>query len=126
MKARMIFLRPEAVPLAILIIALFISAPLTGHFDLHYLLDSTSQFAEIGLMALAMTFVIISGQIDLSVASGLALIGVVAAHLHVHHGWPMQLVIPTSILMGLFLGLFNGFLVTVIGLPSLAATLGTF
>jgi rhamnose transport system permease protein len=121
-----LILRPESVTFLILLIALFISTRLSGHFDLPYLLDSTSQFSEIGVMALAMTFVIISGNIDLSVASGLALIAVIAAHVHVQHHWPMSLVIPFALALGLILGLFNGLLVTLIGLPSLTATLGTF
>ncbi len=79
---------------------------------------------ETGIMALAMTFIIISGNIDLSVASGLALIAVCSARLF-EAGVPMQWVMVLAILMGIILGLFNGLLITKLGLPSLTVTLGT-
>jgi rhamnose transport system permease protein len=119
-------LRPEAVTVVLLLIALCVAPLLSSAFSISYLLDSTSLLAEIGILALAMTLVIISGNIDLSVASGLALIAVVAAVLHDQYNWPMGVIIPFSLLLGVMLGLINGLLVTWIGLPSLTATLGTF
>ena len=75
-------------------------------------------------MALAMTFVIISGNIDLSIASGLALVACVSARLY-SAGMPMPVVMPAAIVVGLGLGLFNGLLVAKLRLPSLVVTLGT-
>ncbi len=117
---------PEAVTFLILILAFVISANLSPYFlDLPYLFDSTSLYMEIGILALAMTLVIITGNIDLSVASGLALVAAIAAILHVNLGVPMILVIPAALLTGCLLGLFNGLLVTRLKLPSLTVTLGT-
>ncbi len=117
---------PEIVTFFVLILAFVVSANLSPYFlDLPYLFDSTSLYMEIGILALAMTLVIISGNIDLSVASGLALVGAVAALLHVKLHVPMILVIPISLLTGCLLGLFNGLLVTRLKLPSLTVTLGT-
>src|SRR3954465_1696667 len=112
-----IVLRPEAVTVLLLLIALIVAPLLSSAFSISYLLDSTSLLAEIGILALAMTLVIISGNIDLSVASGLALIAVVSAMLHTQYHWPMELVIPFSLVLGVVLGLINGLLVTWIGLP---------
>jgi rhamnose transport system permease protein len=121
-----LILRPEAVTVVLLLIAILVSTRLSSAFSFSYLLDSTSLLAEVGIIGLAMTLVIISGNIDLSVASGLALIAVVGAVLHTQYHWHMGAVIPFSLVLGLALGLLNGLLVTKVGLPSLTATLGTF
>jgi rhamnose transport system permease protein len=78
---------------------------------------------EIGLLALAMTLVIISGNIDLSVASGLALVACASAWLSQRAG--MGIVIPFALAFGMCLGLFNGILIAKLKLPSLTVTLGT-
>jgi rhamnose transport system permease protein len=92
---------------------------------------------EVGVMALAMTLVIVSGNIDLSVASAAALVGCVVASLHAGfpsvaapnvprvHPLPMGACIPIGLVLGLGLGLFNGVLVAKFKLPSLTVTLGT-
>jgi rhamnose transport system permease protein len=117
---------PEWVTFLFLVAAFVVSARLSPFFlDVFYIFDSTSYYVEIGILALAMTFVIITGNIDLSVASGLALVAVVTAMLHVQLGLPMEIVIVLSLGFGALLGLFNGLLVVKLGLPSLAVTLGT-
>ncbi|MDQ0821274.1 rhamnose transport system permease protein [Arthrobacter sp. V4I6] len=76
------------------------------------------------LIAMPMTLIIITGEIDLSVAStaGLtsALMGVLWAS-----GMDIWLVLTTSLLAGVAAGMFNGLLIAVLGLPSLAVTIGT-
>src|SRR5438045_96751 len=85
--------QPEAIAAALLVVAFIIAAITSPYFlDVRFLLDSTSQRMEIGVMALAMTLVIVSGNIDLSVASALSLIAVVAGRLH-ERGWSMSAVI---------------------------------
>jgi rhamnose transport system permease protein len=76
------------------------------------------------LIAMPMTLIIITGEIDLSVAStaGLtsALMGVLWAG-----GMDIWLVLAICLLAGTAAGMFNGFLIAVLGLPSLAVTIGT-
>jgi rhamnose transport system permease protein len=123
---RLVTRNPELITLLVLIGTFVLSANLSPYFlDVFYLFESTSLYMEIGIMALAMTLVIMSGNIDLSVASGLALVAAVAAILHLDWGIPMALVIPLALLLGCGLGLFNGLLITRLGLPSLTVTLGT-
>ena len=74
------------------------------------------------IVALMMTLVIINGEIDLSVASVMGLAACVLAVLF-HAGVPMPLAIIAAIFSGLAAGLFNGFWVAYVGLPSLAVTL---
>jgi rhamnose transport system permease protein len=80
--------------------------------------------SEIALMALPLTLVIVAAEIDLSVASVLALSSAVMAYLW-NHNQPIETIIPICIGVGALCGAFNGFLVTRLGLPSLAVTIGT-
>jgi len=79
---------------------------------------------EIMIVALVMTLIIITGEIDLSVGSMVALTGCVMG-VAWHHGWPMWLAAASAIVTGGIAGSLNGFLVTKVGLPSLAVTIGT-
>ncbi|MCC6945810.1 MAG: ABC transporter permease [Thermomicrobiales bacterium] len=80
---------------------------------------------EKAIVALIMTFVIISGEIDLSVASMMGLAAAVMATLY-ESGWNMALAIVAALLVGLVLGAINGFFVAKIGINSLAVTLAGF
>ena len=77
------------------------------------------------LMAMPLAFIIISGEIDLSIASiaGLsaASMGALWAQLHL----PVPLIVLLCAAIGVVCGAINGFLITVVGLPSLAVTIGT-
>jgi rhamnose transport system permease protein len=81
--------------------------------------------SEVALMALALTLVIVAAEIDLSVASVLALSSALMADLW-NRGLPLELIMPICLVAGALCGAFNGFLVTRLGLPSLAVTIGTF
>jgi rhamnose transport system permease protein len=81
-------------------------------------------YGELAIMVLPMTLVVLSGEIDLSIASVLALSSSLVGYLWSEH-WPMPLVIAVVLAAGLACGAFNGVLVTRFGLPSLAVTIGT-
>ncbi|WP_456600197.1 ABC transporter permease [Blastococcus sp. SYSU DS0616] len=76
------------------------------------------------LIALPLTMVIITGEIDLSVASTVGLTGAVMGQLWIA-GLPLELIVPLCLLLGAVLGAVNGALVTRLGLPSLAVTIGS-
>ena len=80
--------------------------------------------APILLIALPMTLIIITEEIDLSVASIVGLSSVMTGIL-TEAGWPFAAAAVAAILVGAVAGAINGFLVTVVGLPSLAVTIGT-
>ena len=80
--------------------------------------------SEVALMALALTLVIVAAEIDLSVASVLALSSALMAWLW-NSGLPLELIMPICLVAGGVCGAFNGLLVTRLGLPSLAVTIGT-
>ena len=81
--------------------------------------------APILLIALPMTLVIITGEIDLSVASVVGLSSVLVGQLHHDAGLSIPLAALVAIAVGVVCGLLNGYLVAYVGLPSLAVTLGT-
>lgn len=76
------------------------------------------------LIALPMTFIIISGEIDLSVASTAGLTAAVMGRTW-EAGLDMWLVVVLCLLVGIVCGAFNGLLVAAVGLPSIAVTIGT-
>ena len=93
-----------------------------GPLTLYYLFLDT---APILMIALPMTLVIITGEIDLSVASVMGLSSVVVGILHADFGLSIPVAGVIAILVGTLCGAFNGFLVAYVGLPSLAVTIGT-
>jgi rhamnose transport system permease protein len=79
---------------------------------------------EIAIMTLPMTLIIISGEIDLSVASTLGMSSAMLGFLW-SKGWPMLAIFVVVLLLGAVAGAINGLLITRLGLPSLAVTIGT-
>src|SRR5579863_10622326 len=79
---------------------------------------------EIAIMTLPMTLIVISGEIDLSVASILGMSSALLGFLWAR-GWPMPAIFVTLAVTGILAGAINGLLVTRLRLPSLAVTIGT-
>jgi ribose transport system permease protein len=110
--------------LAGLIVLALVLWGLTPHFlTVSNLLNVAQQTTLVAIIAVGMTFVIITGGIDLSVGSVLAFAGVVMASL-LQKGWPLLLTLLAGLGVGLLCGLFNGLLITVGKLPPFIATLG--
>ena len=86
--------------------------------------DATFNFTEKALIALAMALLIISGEIDLSVAAIMALAST-AMGFALQFGVDTPGLVVIGIAVGLTCGAFNGFLVTRLGLPSIVVTIGT-
>ena len=94
-----------------------------GFLTLNNLFNITRSTSMIVVMAVAMTFVISAGELDLSVGSTAALAALVSA-LTMQAGYGIVVGILAGILCGLFVGLINGFFVTVVNIPSFLVTLG--
>ena len=107
-------------------IAIFITNSFMSPFFLNAwnLSDMTFNFTEKAMIAFAMALLIISGEIDLSVASIIALASTaMGAAVQIGVGTPGLVLIGLTV--GLLCGAFNGFLVTRMGLPSIVVTIGT-
>jgi rhamnose transport system permease protein len=92
--------------------------------DPYSLSDLTFNFTEKGLIAFAMALLIISGEIDLSVAAIIALASTMMG-MAVQAGADTPVLVLIGIVVGLGCGAFNGLLVTRLGLPSIVVTIGT-
>lgn len=92
--------------------------------DINMLLFSTSDFICIGIVALPLTLVIISGGIDISLGSTIGLCAI-ALGVMMQAGWPMALAIPLTLVVGLLCGLLNAALIHYTGISPLVITLGT-
>ncbi|OON71875.1 ABC transporter permease [Streptomyces tsukubensis] len=109
----------------LLVVLLLLSFSLVDGFgnalNLSFLIGNT---LPIALLALPMTMLVVAGEIDLSVASTAGLSGAVMGALW-NAGMSIETIIPVCLLIGVVCGLVNGLLVTRLGLPSLAVTIGT-
>ena len=112
--------------LLIVAVAVFIANSFLSPYFLNAwnLSDATFNFTEKALIALPMAMLIIAGDIDLSVASILALAST-AMGLVMTAGAPVPLIVATGLLTGLLCGAVNGVLVAGLGLPSIVVTIGT-
>jgi len=82
-----------------------------GFFSLQVFLNLLIDNAFLVIVAVGMTFVVLSGGIDLSVGSVIAFTTMVSASLVEKHGWSPAVVIPLVLLMGTAFGAFMGFLI---------------
>jgi len=119
------FLKPELNIFLFLILSLVAGTLMSSNFlDFEYLMNSTTLYAEFGIIALPFTYLLISGEIDVSVASMMTLVACTMGkvfQLGVDFVW----VLIIGVLTGVLIGLINGLLVTLTKLPSLIITLGT-
>lgn len=122
---RRLTLTREAAVIALLLAVVLYAMGNVDNFDgpltlTYLLLDVT----PILLIALPMTMVIVTGEIDLSVASVVGLSTVLVGVLH-EGGMSIPVAGTIALIAGVACGALNGFLVAYVGLPSLAVTIGT-
>lgn len=108
--------------LAVLVVAFSL---LSGRFlQVDNFINIAQQIAVIGVAAFGMTFVIMLGEIDLSVGAMIAVASMTAAQV-LAHGGGMPLAIVAALGIGAAMGIVNGALVAWVGLPSFIVTLAT-
>ena len=112
--------------LAVVAVAIFVANAFASPYflDPWNLSDASFNFTEKALIAFAMAMLIIAGEIDLSVASIIALCSTVMGVAMVA-GAPVWLLVALGLGTGLICGAFNGLLVAGFGLPSIVVTIGT-
>ena len=115
----------EAILLAVAVMVFVANAFASPYFlNAWNLSDATFNFTEKAMIALAMAMLIIAGEIDLSVASIIALAST-AMGLAMTAGFETPLLVLVGLVTGLACGAFNGGLVAGLGLPSIVVTIGT-
>ncbi len=117
-------IRDYGMYIALFVIMLTFSVMTDGLFmssrNISNLLDSAGYIA---VLAVGMTLVIVIRHIDLSVGFAAGFLGAIAAILLTQMGLPIYVTIPIILLLGIVVGMFNGFFVATIGIPSFVATL---
>lgn len=117
--------RWETLLIAVAILVFFINVQASPYFlDPWNLSDATFNFTEKAMIAFAMAMLIVAGEIDLSVASIIALAST-AMGLAVQYGAGTPVLVCIGLGVGLACGAFNGLLVARLGLPSIVVTIGT-
>jgi rhamnose transport system permease protein len=115
----------ERVLLLVLIAMIVLFSTLSPAFlSLANALNTSRFFVEVGLIALGMTLIIITGGIDLSVGASLGLVTIVVGFSFAA-GVPLAVAIVLGLVAGIALGAFNSFFITVVNLHPLVVTLGT-
>ncbi|MBN9027116.1 MAG: ABC transporter permease [Rhizobiales bacterium] len=119
-------LRHETILAILLVIVLFALASQSDRFfTTANLLNQGRLMAEVGLVALAMTFVIVTGGIDLSVGSILGLTAILLGVFWHNLGMPLPVAMVLAIVAAGIGGLVNGVIITRFKVPPLIATLAT-
>lgn len=115
----------EALLLAVAVMIFIVNSQASPYFlDPWNLSDATYNFTEKAMIALAMALLIISGEIDLSVAAIIALASTVMGFA-MQWGAGTPALVAVALAVGLACGALNGTLVTRLGLPSIVVTIGT-
>jgi len=109
-----------ALGLMLLVLAVFIPQ----FRDLQNIINITRNFSFVGIVAMGMTLVILTGGIDLSVGSVWGMTAVIVAFL-LTHGWPVPLAILVSLLAAAGIGLMNGLCITRLKMSPFVPTLAT-
>lgn len=125
-RLRALVFSREGILLMILTVGLLLLSTQTDRFlTRENILNQGRFMAEVGLVALPMTYIIITGGIDLSVGSMLGLSAVVLGYTWQNLGFPLELAIVTAVAASTLAGAVNGLVITRVGVPPLIATLAT-
>ena len=118
--------RHETLLALLLALALAVLASRSDRFlTVDNLFNQGRLMTEVGLISIAMTFVIVTGGIDLSVGSIVGMAAIFLGVLWKNAGLPLPLAIAAVLLIGTLAGLFNGLVITRFRVPPLIATLAT-
>ena len=115
-------LAPYALPLGIVVIVIMFSIAEPAFIKPENLVGIIHQMNLIGIMAVAMTFVIMTGGVDLSVGPVLALSGL-TAFFAMDAGLGLPIAIAAALIVGVLIGMLNGTLISMLGLPPIIVTL---
>ena len=109
---------------AVLLLSLLLSIASPYFLTTGNLSNILVQASVIALLAGGQTFVILTGGVDLAVGALTALCGAVAGHMMIKLGMPVAPALLAAVAIGAAVGLFNGYLVAFVGIPSFIVTLG--
>jgi ribose/xylose/arabinose/galactoside ABC-type transport system permease subunit len=121
---RLIKIREATMMMSLIVVILIIGIGNPAFFKVDNIVAVLRSTSFIFIMAIAMTYVLISAELDLSVGAVLAMAGLLTSTA-MFNGVPIVFAILIGLAYGVLMGLFNGLLVTKASIPSLIVTLGT-
>lgn len=110
-------------PIALVILYIFFSLASKTFFSLSTLVSILDSTYYVGFLAFGITFVIITGGIDLSIGTNMMMSALIGGYL-IYHGWNIWLSLVIVVAIAVFVGFCNGVLIAKLGLPPFIATLG--
>ncbi len=124
--AKRVLLSQELILLVITLLAIFILSEQNDRFLTRRNLEREAVLLfEVGLVALPMTYIIITGGIDLSVGSIFGMSAIILGFMWQDHGWPIEMAIVAAIVAGTIGGFINGLFIVWLGVPPLIMTVAT-
>ena len=124
-KPTALFACIESMVLMVLLVSLvaFFGSKTPDFFTFVNFRTIVSNLPVVAIMAVGMTFVLLSGGLDISVGS---ILGFTAINVVLFHklGWPATAVVPVSLALGAVLGSINGLIITRVGVNPVITTLG--
>ena len=124
-KPTALFACAESMVLMVLLVSLvvFFGSKTPDFFTSNNFRTIVSNLPVVAIMAIGMTFVLLSGGLDISVGS---ILGFTAINVVLFHklGWPAPAVVPASLVLGAVLGSINGLIITRVGVNPVITTLG--
>ena len=124
-KSRNNLLQQFLAPVSLVILYIFFALFGRNFFSFSSLVNILDASYYIGFLAIGVTFVIITGGIDLSCGTVLMAAAIVGGTAYKSWGWPMWLSLLLILTVGILFGIFNGTMVTRLKIPPFIATLGT-
>jgi ribose transport system permease protein len=122
--SRMLAVREFGSFAALILMVVIIAVSIPQFRQLENLINVTRNFSFVGIVAMGMTLVILTGGIDLSVGSVWAMTAVLAASL-MSRGWPMVPALAVALLAAAAVGLFNGLCITRLNMSPFVPTLAS-
>ena len=117
---------PLLLPLVgLIVVSVAMAVASDNFFSVDNIVNVLRQQSIIGILAIGMTFVILTGGIDLSVGAVMALCGTLGAGVMVNMGLPGGVGLLAMVVVGILFGLFNGILVAWGKMPAIIVTLAT-
>ena len=109
----------------VIVMFIFFSAMSPGFRKYTTIVSILDYSYYIALMAIGVTFPLLTAGVDLSIGTGLICYSLIGGYLVVHQGWPVGAGMLVTVLMGVLFGVINGCLVALMDLPAFLATLCT-